>query len=316
MINKEVLWYLDWWKLAQPSLSRRPSALMLTGPKGMGKTGFAQEIAASWLCRSPLENGSACGQCVSCGWMATAQHPDFRWVRPDADADDDAAEDTPEAGGAEATADPKKKSQEIRIEQIRALSGFAHVGSHRGGLRIVLISPANRMNYAAANALLKNLEEPADALIFLLVADSLNGIPATILSRCRRLALSLPEQKMAEIVSEQSTAAAWLIPLLASAQTVDPIKWAEKAGKTAPADSLWLMLRWMTDAARVRQGLSPRTFPDQMPGLRQHALAMRSPQAWAQTMAELQRLVAHADHPLNPKLFYESIFDRLRRCLV
>lgn len=302
--------------------------MLLVGPKGMGKTEFALELAASLLCQAPLADRSACGACASCGWMRGLQHPDFRWVRPDAQAQEEGgwgAQEGAETGAAAASEaealgqetdslDAKKKSQHIRIEQIRSLSTFANVGSHRGGLRVVVLSPANRMNDAAANALLKTLEEPAESLMFILVADSLRGIPATIVSRCRKINLSIEDATLAKLQTQESQAAQWLLPLLASGD-VDPIAWAEKAGKSPPADALELLMRWMTDAARIQFGVSPRSFPDQAQALSRQSLRIRSPQAWAQTMAELQRIRAIAEHPLNPKLFYESIFDRYRRAL-
>jgi len=77
-----------------------------------------------------------------------------------------------------------------------------------------------------------------------------------------------------------------------------------------------LLMRWMSDAARVRLGAPVRSFPDQATALREQALRIKSPQNWAQTMAEIQKIRGVAEHPLNPKLFYESIFDRYRRALV
>jgi DNA polymerase III subunit delta' len=323
LISNEFTWFKSWWDQVSQGLNRRPSALLLLGPKGMGKTEFGLELAAAWLCHSPLGDGSACGRCQSCGWMAARQHPDFRWVRPEVDADDEtavtarapqepvAAQDggiTPDPSG------PRNDSAPIKIEQIRALTSFANVGSHRGGLRVVLISPANRMNYAAANALLKTLEEPAESLAFILVADSLRGLPATVLSRCRRINLDIDAHTLAQRQIEQSEAAQWLLPLLAHGE-VDPLRWAEVAGKSPPADALELLMQWMTDAGRVKAGLSPRTFLGHEKALKEQSHRIRSAQAWSQTLAEIQKLRAVAEHPLNPKLFYESIFDRLRRAL-
>lgn len=329
MINNDFSWFLKWFEKTLPTMERRPHALLLVGPKGIGKAEFALELAASLLCQSPLANRSACGVCAACNWMRALQHPDFRWLRPDADveeegglaADGGAGDVEAGSGGGSAASggeaestDSKKKSQQIRIEQVRALAGFANVGSHRGGLRVVVISPANRMNREAANALLKTLEEPAESLMFILVADSLRGIPATIVSRCRRIDLTVDDTTLAKLQTQESQAAEWLLPLLAAGE-VDPIRWAEKAGKSPPADALELMMRWMSDAARVANGVAPRSFPDQAASLSRQSLRIRSPQVWAQTMAELQRIRTVAEHPLNPKLFYESIFDRYRRAL-
>jgi len=72
----------------------------------------------------------------------------------------------------------------------------------------------------------------------------------------------------------------------------------------------------MSDASRVAAGAAPRSFPGHAAALKDQALRIKSPQVWAQTQAEFLRLTAIAEHPLNPKLFYESIFDRLRRASI
>jgi DNA polymerase-3 subunit delta' len=321
MINKKVSIFKSWWSLAFPTLDRRPSALMLVGPSGIGKTGFGREIAAAMLCESPLQDDhSACGACRSCLWMGAAQHPDFRWVQPDALAaeEGDFQESTEESAPVEAVesgAGEKKKSQEIRIEQIRGLAGFANVGAHRAGLRLVLINPANRLNYAAANALLKTLEEPSENLMFILVADGLRGIPPTILSRCRRLNLPISDAELSRLQLAKSAAADWLLPAL-TAEPIDPLRWAERAGKSPPADVLDLLQRWMNDVARVRFGVPPRHFSSHQTALEAHAERLRSLQRFSLAMAELQRQRAVADHPLNPRLFFETIFDRFQRAYV
>lgn len=318
MINNDFSFFHEWWKLVQPMLARRPSALMLVGPAGIGKTGLGREIAAALLCESPLaKDRSACGVCRSCQWMRSAQHPDFRWVQPDAlaaeEGDFHEFADGPEAAeAADVGPGDKKKSQEIRIEQIRALAGFANIGAHRAGLKVVLINPTNRLNYAAANALLKTLEEPSENLVFILVADGLRGIPPTILSRCRRLSLPIADSELSRLQLAKSASAEWLLPALSSG-LIDPLRWAERAGKSPPADVLELLQRWMNDVARVRLGIAPRHFAELQTALQAHAEQLRSVQRFGLAMADLQRQRAVADHPLNPKLFFETIFDRFQR---
>lgn len=318
MINNDFSYFEGWWRLAQPTLARRPSALMLVGPAGIGKTRLGREIAAALLCESPLaEDRSACGACRSCQWMRSAQHPDFRWVQPDAMAAEeggvhDVADGSEAAEAANVGPGEKKKSQEIRIEQIRALAGFANIGAHRAGLRLVLINPANRLNYAAANALLKTLEEPSENLMFILVADGLRGIPPTILSRCRRLSLPIADSELSRLHLAKSASAEWLLPAL-GAGPIDPLRWADHAGKSPPADVLELLQRWMNDVARVRLGIAPRHFAELQTVLLAHAQQLRSIQRFGLAMADLQRQRAVADHPLNPRLFFETIFDRFQR---
>ena len=61
---------------------------------------------------------------------------------------------------ADPDAKEKKKSREIKIEQVRDIADFMTLSTHRDGFRVLLVHPAETMNLAAANALLKTLEEP------------------------------------------------------------------------------------------------------------------------------------------------------------
>src|SRR5690606_18435876 len=89
------------------------------------------------------------------------------------------------------------RSTDIRIDQVRALERFIGVGGHRGGCKVVRIDPADAMNVAAANALLKTLEEPGTGTRFLLVTHRPDALAATIRSRCLAIALSLPMPEVA-----------------------------------------------------------------------------------------------------------------------
>src|SRR5260221_11148768 len=86
----------------------------------------------------------------------------------------------------------KKKSEQIRIEQVRELGDFLAVGTHRAGLRVILVYPAEAMNANTQNALLKNLEEPPPATVFLLVTTQAERLLATVRSRCLKLTLPFP----------------------------------------------------------------------------------------------------------------------------
>lgn len=83
------------------------------------------------------------------------------------------------------------------MEQIRQLGGFVSRTSGREGARVVWLAPAEAMNVNAANALLKNLEEPAASVIFLLISDSPSGLLPTIRSRCQTVAFPAPTEEVA-----------------------------------------------------------------------------------------------------------------------
>ena len=165
-------WQADDWSRLQQLRSHWPHALLLHGQAGIGKLRFAQHLAQGLLCEAQQPNGEPCGHCAACGWFSQGNHPDYRIVVPDALAAergpasaDDSADKADKADGDEGRK-TRAPSKEIRIEQVRALLDFSGVGSHRGGMRVVVLYPAEALNVAAANALLKTLEEPPAGVVF------------------------------------------------------------------------------------------------------------------------------------------------------
>ena len=195
MNNVLYPWQSEPWQQLQQLRSRLPHAILFYGPTGIGKTEFAEHFAQSLLCETPLADGRGCGTCGSCGWFAQYSHPDYRRVRPEVLDEDDAAEDAEaaESGDTKKTAkSTKAPSKDIRIDQVRALGDFMNISTHRQGKRVIVLYPAEALNAASANALLKTLEEPPPNTVFILVSNSLDRLLPTILSRCRKFALPMP----------------------------------------------------------------------------------------------------------------------------
>jgi DNA polymerase-3 subunit delta' len=144
------------WHQLQARRAQLPHALLISGQRGIGKFDLARSASPS-RCSAKMrtESGTACGKCLACGWLAQGNHPDLRLLQPEALASGESSE----AGEGEEVG-KKKPSQQITIDQVRALDDFLHVGTHRHGARLVLLNPAEAMNRATANALLKSLEEP------------------------------------------------------------------------------------------------------------------------------------------------------------
>jgi len=195
-----------------------PHALLVHGRSGIGKVEFARTLAQSLLCEAP-EHGLACGACPACGWFRHGNHPDFRELLPESLLEDVGADEVPDADDKD-----KKKSREIKIDQIRAIADFMALSTHRDGYRVLLIHPAEAMNMAAANALLKTLEEPAPRTVILLVSDQLGRLLATIRSRCQRVLVPSPDT---------ATGVAWL-----RAQGVAKPEDALAAAAGAPLDAV------------------------------------------------------------------------------
>ena len=178
-------WQTQVWQHLNQDSQRMPHALLLHGRAGIGKYDFARIFSQALLCSNTDKQGHACGECSSCNWFKDNSHPDFRLLSPEQEAD---SEDE-----APSTKKTKKKTQ-ISVAQIRELSGFLGMSSHRSnGSRVVLINPAEALNLASANALLKMLEEPAQGVIFILVAHQLQRLLPTIISRCQKINMPSPD---------------------------------------------------------------------------------------------------------------------------
>lgn len=182
-------WQTKAWQLVNQDDKRRAHALLLHGRAGIGKYDFARELSQSLLCAHQGDLGHACGTCSSCNWFKEESHPDFRLLSPEQESEAD------EEGAL--TKKTKKKTQ-ISVAQIRDLSDFLSMSSHRSdGARIVLINPAEALNLASANALLKMLEEPAEGVVFILVAHQLQRLLPTIISRCQKINMPIPTDTQA-----------------------------------------------------------------------------------------------------------------------
>ncbi len=182
-------WQTKVWQLVNQHDKRRAHALLLHGRTGIGKYDFARELSQSLLCAHQDDLGHACSTCSSCNWFKEESHPDFRLLSPEQESETD-EEAT--------TAKKTKKKTQISVAQIRDLNDFLSMSSHRSdGERIVLIHPAEALNLASANALLKMLEEPAEGVVFILVAHQLQRLLPTIISRCQKINMPMPTDTQA-----------------------------------------------------------------------------------------------------------------------
>lgn len=322
------------WEQLSARRAQLPHALLLSGQRGIGKFDLARRFAESLLCENPAPSHEACGCCPACGWLAQGNHPDFRLLQPDALAEE-------EIEGAEAG--KKKPSQQITIDQVRALDDFLHVGTHRHGVRVILINPAEAMNRATANSLLKALEEPIASTLFLLVSNERERLLPTIRSRCQSMPVPLPSPALATAWLRQSgvdEAERWLAlaggsPLLAvelggseervlldalitqmsrgidldplsAAAAVDKILKAEK--QPAPLKRLveWSQ-KWLFDLTLASEHLPLRYFITQAKLVQGLAASADAGRLLAFNRKALQ-CKAQCEQPLNSRLFLEEFF--------
>ncbi len=319
-------WQAPSWQSMQHLRKNMPHALLFYGNAGIGKQIFAQQLAKALLCEKPQGDGFACNNCPSCTWFAEDNHPDFRCVRPEileAEPADDA-------------------SKEIKIDQIRALADFMNISTHRSGLRVVLLYPAENLNLASSNALLKTLEEPPPKTVFLLVTHSLDKLLPTILSRCRKFALGMPgktealawlkAQKVQDAenwLAEQGGAplAALQMAQIGKRDDLDlwlqclalpsleiALKTADKLQKAGVPQLLAWLQRWLYDVLSCRLSGTIRYYPRYQKEITNLAQKMDVAQLLALQKSCKDRS-AIAEHPLAPKLFIEDMLLEYIACL-
>lgn len=325
-----------WQRLAQ-SQAFRGHALLLKGKKGIGKYEFARYLAKSWLCTGPTAERKACGECLSCGWFEQNGHPNFYQIMPEALSinlgESSEKQDSEEKSNNPAT--KKNASQQIGIEQIRKLTEFVYMTGHQNGYKIVLIYPAETMNSAAANALLKKLEEPPENVLLILVTHKAQHLLPTIRSRCQQIAMPVPDVEAAVAWLKQhhvndpqaSLAAAGFAPLsallfdqsenavqheqfiqqISNPNRLDPLSLAETLQPIdLPVIVNWLQ-KWCYDLVSYRTTGKIRYYLNHMAIIQvlSGRIDLLGCISFTRALNPKQRL---SHHPVNPRLFLEEMF--------
>ena len=327
-------------------------ALLLIAAPGHGASQFAIALAKAKLCEAlpELRQSGACGACPSCHWFDLNHHPDYRFLGLDTLTEDgDQGSNGDEAPAkAEPSGKKKRKPTQITVEAVKAIENFAAVSGHRGGMRVVVIYPAEALNAVAANRLLKTLEEPTDGLLFILVAESVQRLLPTIRSRCQLIKIPpvepadalawlenqllnltppLPPEKIKDqakallalaggapetaLVLADPEVSAIHRDLLAVIARLPDTSVVDSAGAISGAEPLSFistLQRWIEDLCRVAAGAQPRYFVEQSERLSK--LAGRSDlRRLTQANHAVIRQRSLASHPLNPRLYCEQALN-------
>jgi DNA polymerase-3 subunit delta' len=162
-------------------------AWLLAGPPGLGKARFAEEAAIWLLAGRPAGEDFSGGQGSSAAALIDAgSHPDLRKLERAVD-------------------DKGKRKAAIAVDDIRALQSLLNQTPSIADWRVVIIDSADEMNRNSANALLKNLEEPAPQTLFLVISHTPGRLLPTIRSRCRTLRFkALSDAEVESILEAQA----------------------------------------------------------------------------------------------------------------
>ncbi|MFW5972222.1 MAG: DNA polymerase III subunit delta' [Bacillota bacterium] len=139
-------------------------AYLFSGKYGIGKKSLAVEFTKAILCRD--DSIDACEQCLVCRKINHSNHPDVQIVAIEEEGDS------------------------IKIEQIREMQRDMAYRPYESNNKIYIIEDADKMTTEAANSLLKTLEEPPEYGVIILLAEEINKLLPTVISRCQQLALS------------------------------------------------------------------------------------------------------------------------------
>lgn len=316
MIDMVYQWHQVQWRQLAEHWDKRPNAWLFEGRRNTGKTSFARFVAQALLCEMPSEGHEPCGQCVSCHLFRQNNHPDFYEITPLTDEGE---------GG--------RKLLQIKIDAVRDIIDNIYLSSVRGGLRVVLLHPAESMNIQAANSLLKVLEEPPPQVVFLLVSHAADRVLATVKSRCRRMMLPAPSHEEAlaylhtQNIEHPEARLAFhsgaplfppqddtlelrekLLDILAEPRLLKILDYAALFDKEKLPLAVFIdwMQKWLVDLGLCRQNLEPLYYPVYESRLLQTA-SVFSPCALFALSDDLKQLAPYGFHTLNVKMQIEHL---------
>lgn len=291
-------------------------------PKGLYE--LVGQHLAELLCEAPTGN-KPCLQCPGCHMRVAGNHPDLRYLMPQAVA--------LELGFNVEVKTGVKPSQDIRIDDVRDLQNYFNTASSRGASRYVVVYPFDNMNANTANALLKTLEEPANGLRFVLVGSRVDKLLPTIRSRCQELTMPMPAiseclawletqgvqqpdvalgvamndpfeaLSLAQTAADQLDLRKKFLEWLANPdQHANPPAGLEKVGLPTVLE---LAMRLCSDCVAQAHGLKATNFPWLSPKL----MWVKSIgiERFSQLYQNLQKEFRLANHPINPRLALEYV---------
>ena len=204
-------------------------AYLITGGSGESRGALIQRLTAAYLCEG---DRPPCGVCRPCRKVSAGIHPDVSRTAPAPD------------------------KREIGVDQIRALRADAYIRPNEGRRKVYVITPADAMNPAAQNALLKVLEEGPAYAAFLLDAAQPGKLLDTVRSRCEPLTLPRSEER---VDPETQKKAAALAELFLTGTELDTARaLAELTQKKLKADELSQLLLEVENQISRRLAENPR----------------------------------------------------------
>ncbi len=161
-LTQPLPWQQNQWQGLRDQIvsNHLPHALIFSGSEGLGKVQFAHLLAQAVLCLQPGKQLFPCQNCDACHQFNAGFHADFWHLGLTGN------------------------SQQLKIDDVRALCEHLQLTSQSGGYKVVIIESAECLNIAASNSLLKTLEEPSGTTLIMLVTHRIKKLLPTVRSRC------------------------------------------------------------------------------------------------------------------------------------
>lgn len=156
---------------AEIKQNKLPHALLVSGVVGAGKLAFSSWLTGLLACSTPITDNThnvfaPCGHCKHCKLIASHSYPDHKLLETD--------------------------NRSISVDEVRLANQFFEKTAQLGEFKTLIIPFAEKMTIAAANALLKTLEEPTGNSLIILLSEQADILLPTIVSRCRKITLRPP----------------------------------------------------------------------------------------------------------------------------
>lgn len=217
--------------IAQYQGDRGHHALLMHAAKGMGDEALVYGLSRWLLCQHP-EGEKSCGKCHSCNLMIAGNHPDWHVLTPE------------------------KGKSSLGVEPIRQLIETLYNFSQQGGAKVVWLPHAELLTEAAANALLKTLEEPPENTYFLLGCYEPSRLLPTLRSRCFYWHLATPDAALAsQWISRQLQVAPLAVQTalrlgegtpLAALELLQPERWKQREQLCQQFALSWQQRDWLS----------------------------------------------------------------------
>jgi DNA polymerase-3 subunit delta' len=320
-----------------------PQALLIHGASNIGKLEFGLALANFVLCENSKKSDYACGECDACHWFSAGNHPDFVPVLPEELESllNFSRLDVENSKTQSNLTEDKKLSKVIKIEQIRDAISSIEIGAHRGSSKIVLIYPVEAMQSAAANSLLKSLEEPPNNVKIILISHQIDKVLPTIKSRCRLIPIGPPSfeqglewlkmkldgasvsaEKIESVFREnggavlksldqlqmngQTFASEIVLGYLMNPQQLNQSNFSELISKVTMKDLIFILQKWILDLTLLLNKLPPKFYPSQISVLNKYlkTISIEKLLIYSNKLTVAQK---YSEHPLNNKIQAEHL---------